>query len=248
MGHFGRIPIGLVLPGLVLNYFGQGALVLLDPAALEQPVLPPGAGMGALASHRACHLRHHHRQPAVISGVFSVTDRRSSSASMVLRNGSGRCAGRDRAPQLLELQQHAEDALQLAVEMDLIAGQPLELVRVERLAGGAFSKTRSCPAGPARRTGRAHQRCRRRPRRPGPPASLPTPSGCPHVRQRVPGCRLRPCPSEGWPAPGRSSLRGRRRHGARPERLLGVARIAAAALPAGSPPTRCAKALARTGS
>ena len=51
MGHFGRTPIrlawfGLVLPGLVLNYFGQGALVLRDPAALEQPVLPPGPRLG----------------------------------------------------------------------------------------------------------------------------------------------------------------------------------------------------------
>jgi KUP system potassium uptake protein len=42
MGHFGRQPIKLawlwfVLPSLVLNYFGQGALVLRDPAALENP-------------------------------------------------------------------------------------------------------------------------------------------------------------------------------------------------------------------
>jgi KUP system potassium uptake protein len=42
MGHFGRAPIrlawlGLVLPGLVLNYFGQGALVLRNPAALDHP-------------------------------------------------------------------------------------------------------------------------------------------------------------------------------------------------------------------
>ena len=42
MGHFGATPIRLtwlcfVLPCLVLNYFGQGALVLADPAALENP-------------------------------------------------------------------------------------------------------------------------------------------------------------------------------------------------------------------
>src|SRR4029079_7384417 len=40
--HFGRKPIQtaclvLVLPSLVLNYFGQGARVLADPAALENP-------------------------------------------------------------------------------------------------------------------------------------------------------------------------------------------------------------------
>jgi KUP system potassium uptake protein len=42
LGHFGRKPIQtawlvLVLPSLVLNYFGQGARVLADPAALENP-------------------------------------------------------------------------------------------------------------------------------------------------------------------------------------------------------------------
>ncbi|HEX6011720.1 MAG TPA: KUP/HAK/KT family potassium transporter, partial [Geminicoccaceae bacterium] len=49
MGHFGPAPIriawfGLVLPGLLLNYFGQGALVLRDPTALEHPFyhLAPG--------------------------------------------------------------------------------------------------------------------------------------------------------------------------------------------------------------
>ena len=42
MGHFGPLPIrvawfGLVLPGLALNYFGQGALLLRSPEALEHP-------------------------------------------------------------------------------------------------------------------------------------------------------------------------------------------------------------------
>ena len=42
MGHFGKRPIqaawlGLCLPALVLNYFGQGALVLSDPAARANP-------------------------------------------------------------------------------------------------------------------------------------------------------------------------------------------------------------------
>ncbi len=42
LGHFGRRPIqvawiGLVLPALTLNYFGQGALVLSDPTAIENP-------------------------------------------------------------------------------------------------------------------------------------------------------------------------------------------------------------------
>lgn len=42
MGHFGRKPIrmawfGLVLPALIINYLGQGALLLADPAAVENP-------------------------------------------------------------------------------------------------------------------------------------------------------------------------------------------------------------------
>lgn len=42
MGHFGKTPIrlawyGLVLPSLLTNYYGQGALLLTDPSALEHP-------------------------------------------------------------------------------------------------------------------------------------------------------------------------------------------------------------------
>jgi KUP system potassium uptake protein len=42
LGHFGRKPIqvawlGVVLPALLINYFGQGAKVLADPAAIENP-------------------------------------------------------------------------------------------------------------------------------------------------------------------------------------------------------------------
>ena len=42
LGHFGRKPIqtawlGLVLPALLINYFGQGAKVLADPTAIENP-------------------------------------------------------------------------------------------------------------------------------------------------------------------------------------------------------------------
>jgi KUP system potassium uptake protein len=42
LGHFGRKPIqrawlGLVLPSLLINYFGQGALLLAHPAAIENP-------------------------------------------------------------------------------------------------------------------------------------------------------------------------------------------------------------------
>jgi KUP system potassium uptake protein len=78
MGHFGRAPIrvawlGVVLPGLVLNYFGQGALVLRDPAALEHPFyhLVPGWALWPLIGLATCATII--ASQAVISGVFSLT-------------------------------------------------------------------------------------------------------------------------------------------------------------------------------
>ncbi|HZD27048.1 MAG TPA: KUP/HAK/KT family potassium transporter, partial [Alphaproteobacteria bacterium] len=78
MGHFGRAPIRLawfacVLPCLVLNYFGQGALVLADPSLADQPFyrlvpdwgLYPLIGLATAATVIASQ--------AVISGVFSLT-------------------------------------------------------------------------------------------------------------------------------------------------------------------------------
>jgi KUP system potassium uptake protein len=78
MGHFGRTPIRvgwfyLVLPALLLNYLGQGALVLRDASALENPFfrlvpdwgLFPMVGLAAAATIIASQ--------AVISGAFSVT-------------------------------------------------------------------------------------------------------------------------------------------------------------------------------
>jgi KUP system potassium uptake protein len=78
MGHFGKRPIryawfSLVLPALLLNYFGQGALLLTDPAAAEQPffLLAPGWAllpMVALATAAAIIASQ-----ALISGAFSLT-------------------------------------------------------------------------------------------------------------------------------------------------------------------------------
>jgi len=78
MGHFGRAPIGLawyllVMPALFLNYLGQGALLLTDPSALENPfyllaphwALMPLVILAGLATVIASQ--------AVISGAFSVT-------------------------------------------------------------------------------------------------------------------------------------------------------------------------------
>jgi KUP system potassium uptake protein len=78
LGHFGRRPIQLawfsvVLPGLMLNYFGQGALLLQDPGALENPFyrLYPGwavAPMLVLATVATVIASQ-----AVITGAFSIT-------------------------------------------------------------------------------------------------------------------------------------------------------------------------------
>ena len=78
MGHFGVRPIRfawmwLVLPALVLNYFGQGALVLADPAAIENPffVLCPEIlrlPMVLLATAATVIASQ-----AVISGAYSMT-------------------------------------------------------------------------------------------------------------------------------------------------------------------------------
>jgi KUP system potassium uptake protein len=78
MGHFGRVPIrvawlGFVLPSLILNYFGQGALLLHDPAAVKNPfyllapewMLYPLVGLATVATVIASQ--------AVISGTFSVS-------------------------------------------------------------------------------------------------------------------------------------------------------------------------------
>jgi len=78
MGHFGRKPIArawfvLVLPALVLNYFGQGAILLQNPEAARNPfyLLAPGwallplVGLATMATVIASQ--------AVISGAFSLT-------------------------------------------------------------------------------------------------------------------------------------------------------------------------------
>ncbi len=78
LGHFGRAPIRqawffVVLPSLVLNYFGQGALLLRNPAAIESPfflmapswMLYPLVILAAVATSIASQ--------ALITGVFSIT-------------------------------------------------------------------------------------------------------------------------------------------------------------------------------
>jgi KUP system potassium uptake protein len=78
MGHFGRKPIQLawtflVMPGLALNYMGQGALLMQDPSALANPfykMFPNEWMLGAvLLSTLAAIIA----SQAVISGAYSMT-------------------------------------------------------------------------------------------------------------------------------------------------------------------------------
>ncbi|HJT97564.1 MAG TPA: potassium transporter Kup [Rhodanobacteraceae bacterium] len=78
MGHFGTGPIriswtAVVLPSLLLSYFGQGALLIADPATASNPfylmvptaLLYPMIGLAAAATVIASQ--------AIISGVYSMT-------------------------------------------------------------------------------------------------------------------------------------------------------------------------------
>ena len=78
LGHFGRAPIqaawiAVVLPSLALNYLGQGALILADPKAIENPFflmypdwsLLPMVGLATAATVIASQ--------AVITGAYSLT-------------------------------------------------------------------------------------------------------------------------------------------------------------------------------
>ncbi len=78
MGHFGRRPIQaswllFVMPALLLNYLGQGALILRDPEAVKNPfylLAPDGMLYPLIALSTAATVI---ASQAVISGAFSIT-------------------------------------------------------------------------------------------------------------------------------------------------------------------------------
>jgi len=77
MGHFGRFPIrlawfGFVMPALVLNYFGQGALLLSEPAAIVSPFFNLGPQWAIIPLVVLATLATVIASQAVISGAFSV--------------------------------------------------------------------------------------------------------------------------------------------------------------------------------
>ncbi|AYH07936.1 low affinity potassium transporter Kup [Pectobacterium parmentieri] len=78
MGHFGKFPIRLawftvVLPSLVLNYFGQGALLLKNPEAIKNPFFLLAPDWALIPLMILATLATIIASQAVISGVFSLT-------------------------------------------------------------------------------------------------------------------------------------------------------------------------------
>lgn len=78
MGHFGQKPIqyawfGIVLPALLLNYYGQGALLLRDAKAIENPFYLLAPGWMTLPLVVLSTVATVIASQAVISGAFSIT-------------------------------------------------------------------------------------------------------------------------------------------------------------------------------
>ncbi|MBG6080218.1 potassium transporter Kup [Rubrivivax gelatinosus] len=78
LGHFGRLPIriawyGLVAPALVVNYFGQGALLLEDPTAVENPFFLLAPGWARLPLVLLATAATVIASQALITAAFSVT-------------------------------------------------------------------------------------------------------------------------------------------------------------------------------
>jgi KUP system potassium uptake protein len=108
MGHFGKRPIrlvwfALVFPALLLNYFGQGALLLRQPSAIEnpfylltpRPLLIPMLFVATAATIVASQ--------ALISGAFSLTQQAIQLGympRMTIRHTSAREAGQIYIPEV----------------------------------------------------------------------------------------------------------------------------------------------------
>jgi KUP system potassium uptake protein len=78
MGHVGPTAIrqawfALVLPALILNYFGQGALILADPSAADNPFYKLAPGWALIPMVVLAALATIIASQSLISGVFSLT-------------------------------------------------------------------------------------------------------------------------------------------------------------------------------
>jgi KUP system potassium uptake protein len=78
MGHFGPAPIRLawftvVLPALLLNYFGQGAVLLREPEAAVNPLFHLVPGWGVVPLVALATVAASVASQAIITGTFSLT-------------------------------------------------------------------------------------------------------------------------------------------------------------------------------
>ncbi|MFY8116451.1 MAG: potassium transporter Kup [Roseateles sp.] len=78
LGHFGKRPIriawyGIVMPALVINYFGQGALLLKDPAAIKNPFYLIAPDWAEIPLFVLATLAAIVASQALITAAFSVT-------------------------------------------------------------------------------------------------------------------------------------------------------------------------------
>lgn len=78
IGHFGRRPLqtawfSLVYPALMMNYLGQGALILRDPSAVEHPFYRMVPGFALVPMVILATLATVIASQAMITGVFSLT-------------------------------------------------------------------------------------------------------------------------------------------------------------------------------
>jgi KUP system potassium uptake protein len=108
MGHFGRKPIVqawlyFVLPALALNYFGQGALLLRDPAALENPFFLLAPAWFRLPLVLLATAATIIASQAMITGAFSIarqTMQLGFCPRLTVRHTSGEEAGQIYMPQV----------------------------------------------------------------------------------------------------------------------------------------------------
>ena len=108
LGHLGRRPIrlgwfALALPCLLLNYFGQGALLLRDPSAISNPfflLAPAGFGVPLLFIATLAAIV---ASQAMISGTFSITQQcvqLGYAPRVTIKHTSARAAGQIYIPEV----------------------------------------------------------------------------------------------------------------------------------------------------
>jgi len=106
MGHFGKRAIrvawfGVALPGLVLNYFGQGALLIANPAAIENPFYLAYPGWALYPMVVLATAATVIASQATISGAYSLTQQAIQLGflpRMTIRHTSWRVAGQIYVP------------------------------------------------------------------------------------------------------------------------------------------------------